>query len=62
MFFTNQGGIGTGRIKVPDFKRKVEAIARKIDVSVQVFVSAKDDINRKPRPGMWNRLVKDVGD
>lgn len=60
VFFTNQGGIGSGKVKIPNFKKKIESIARKIDLPIQVFISGKDDIYRKPRPGMWNYLVQKV--
>ncbi|XP_065210955.1 uncharacterized protein F21D5.5-like [Planococcus citri] len=62
VFFTNQGGISSGKLKVSDFKKKVEAIVRKINLPVQVFVAGRDDICRKPRPGMWNCLVKNKND
>lgn len=60
VFFTNQGGIASGKLKLSDFKKKVEAIVRKINVPVQVFVSGRDDICRKPRSGMWHCLVQKV--
>ncbi|XP_065205524.1 uncharacterized protein F21D5.5-like [Planococcus citri] len=62
VFFTNQGGIASGKLKLSDFKQKVETIVRKISLPVQVFVSGRDDIYRKPRPGMWNCLVTNKND
>ncbi|XP_065207396.1 uncharacterized protein F21D5.5-like [Planococcus citri] len=58
VFFTNQAGIASGKLKLSDFKQKVEAIVEKIELPIQVFVSGRDDICRKPRPGMWNCFVK----
>jgi hypothetical protein len=34
---TNQAGIATGKVKVADFKSKVEAIAKALKVPLQVI-------------------------
>lgn len=60
VFFTNQSGIGRGTLKTSDFKKKIESIVRKLSIPVQVLIAAKDDIYRKPRPGMWRHFVEHV--
>ena len=55
--FTNQAGIGLGKVKISDFMDKVEAIATKLDVPLQVFVATGYDNYRKPHDGMWDLFV-----
>lgn len=61
IIFTNQGPIGRGKLKVFDFKKKIEAIVRKLRIPVQVFIATMDDIYRKPRTGMWEYFEQNVG-
>lgn len=60
VLFTNQGGIGRGKTRVSDFKKKIESLARRLKVPIQVFISGMDDIYRKPRVGMWQHLLEYV--
>merc|ERR1712117_729843 len=55
--FTNQAGIGLGKVKISDFMDKVESIATKLDVPLQVFVATGYDNYRKPHDGMWDLFV-----
>ncbi|XP_015191439.1 PREDICTED: uncharacterized protein F21D5.5 isoform X2 [Polistes dominula] len=59
VIFTNQGALGTGKVKVEDFKVKVEKVVEKLGVPIQVFISIGKSIYRKPAPGMWNKFVND---
>ncbi|XP_030369490.1 uncharacterized protein F21D5.5 [Scaptodrosophila lebanonensis] len=61
-FFTNQGGIARGKIKLDDFKVKIKLIAKKLGVPVQVFIAVGDGYYRKPLPGMWEHLVEEMND
>ena len=56
--FTNQGGIRTGKVKVADYVHKIEAIAAKLGVPVQLFAAAGEGNFRKPRVGLWNLLAE----
>lgn len=56
VFFTNQAGLTTGRTNEADWKRKVEAIVRRLSVPVQVFAATGSTIYRKPRTGMWDTM------
>lgn len=56
VFFTNQAGIGSGKLKIADFRKKVERIVAKFNVPVQVFVSTSKGKYRKPILGMWEVL------
>jgi bifunctional polynucleotide phosphatase/kinase len=51
--FTNQGG---KNFDLELFEKKLQNIITQIGVPMQVFISTKDDIYRKPRTGMWNML------
>ncbi|XP_043494941.1 uncharacterized protein F21D5.5 isoform X2 [Polistes fuscatus] len=59
VIFTNQGALGTGKVKIEDFKVKIEKVVQKLGVPIQVFISMGKSIYRKPAPGMWNKLVND---
>lgn len=39
VIFTNQAGLGTGKIKISDFKLKIERIVQKIGVPIQVCIT-----------------------
>ncbi|XP_065332330.1 uncharacterized protein F21D5.5 [Cloeon dipterum] len=56
VIFSNQAGIGTHRIVISEFQRKVENIARKLGVPIQAFISTGTSIYRKPLTGMWKYL------
>ena len=56
--FTNQGGIRTGKVKVADYVHKIEAIAAKLGVPLQLLAAAGEGNFRKPRVGLWNLLAE----
>ncbi|XP_014665747.1 PREDICTED: bifunctional polynucleotide phosphatase/kinase-like [Priapulus caudatus] len=58
VFITNQKGIQTGKVRLADFKRKVERIVAKLQVCVQVLVSTGSGVYRKPMLGMWRHLCE----
>ena len=60
VFFTNQAGIGLGKVKISDFRTKVEKIVKQLNVPIQVFVSTGKGVYRKPAPGMWDALQDQV--
>ncbi|XP_025156927.1 uncharacterized protein F21D5.5 isoform X2 [Harpegnathos saltator] len=58
VIFTNQAGLGKGKVKLSDFKLKIEGIVRKIGIPMQVFIATGRSIYRKPALGMWEALEK----
>jgi bifunctional polynucleotide phosphatase/kinase len=40
VIFTNQAGLGTGKVKIKDFKLKIEKVVQKINVPIQVMRSS----------------------
>ncbi|XP_043276603.1 uncharacterized protein F21D5.5 isoform X2 [Venturia canescens] len=62
VIFTNQGGMFLGKVKPSDFKLKIERIVKKLGVPIQVFIATGKDMYRKPRTGMWEKLVNDKND
>ena len=60
VFLTNQAGIDTGKVQPDQFRDKLTGIISKLGVPVQVFVSTRDSIYRKPCCGMWNYLAEKV--
>ncbi|KAH8278843.1 hypothetical protein KR018_010298 [Drosophila ironensis] len=61
-FFTNQGGIAKGKIKLDDFKEKIRLIVAVIGVPIQVFIAVGDGQYRKPMTGMWEHLKKEMNE
>lgn len=58
-FFTNQAGIGKGKVDVNEFKTKIKHIIAKVQVPVQVFISTCEGYYRKPLPGMWEYMERE---
>ncbi|XP_062559274.1 LOW QUALITY PROTEIN: uncharacterized protein F21D5.5-like [Armigeres subalbatus] len=58
VLFTNQAGISKGKLKIEDFKQKMESIQVKLNVPFQAFVSTGKGKYRKPLPGMWDTLCQ----
>lgn len=60
VILTNQSPIGNGRVKIEDFKKKIEGIVAKLNVPIQVYMATGKGFYRKPAPGMWKVLAEQV--
>ena len=61
VFITNQKGLGkkkTGPEKIAEWKKKVNAIIKKIKVPICVFALLQNDIYRKPKTTIWDQFIK----
>lgn len=42
-----------------NFKEKVAAVMRQLDIPMSVYAATEDDESRKPRVGMWREFLDD---
>ncbi|CAG9102249.1 unnamed protein product [Plutella xylostella] len=62
IILSNQAPIGSGRVKIEDFKKKIENIVRKLDVPIQAYIATGKGFYRKPTTGMWKVLSEEKND
>lgn len=60
VILSNQAPIGNGRVKIEDFKIKIENIVKKLGVPFQVYLATGKGFYRKPTTGMWKVLSEQV--
>ncbi|XP_028171255.1 uncharacterized protein F21D5.5-like [Ostrinia furnacalis] len=58
VILSNQAPIGNGRVKIEDFKKKIEGITTKLDVPIQAYIATGKGFYRKPATGMWKILTE----
>ncbi|KAI5644290.1 polynucleotide kinase 3 phosphatase domain-containing protein [Phthorimaea operculella] len=62
VILSNQAPIGNGRVKIEDFKKKIEGLITKLAVPAQVFLATGKGFYRKPSVGMWKILSEQKND
>ncbi|XP_053609861.1 uncharacterized protein F21D5.5 [Plodia interpunctella] len=62
VILSNQAPIGNGRVRIQDFKKKIENIVKKLAVPIQVYLATGKGIYRKPLTGMWKFLTEKKND
>lgn len=60
VILSNQAPIGNGRVKIEDFKKKIESIIDKIGIPIQAYIATGKGMYRKPAVGMWKVLSEQV--
>lgn len=60
VIFSNQMGISKGKVKKEDILYKVNAIYNQLNIPFIFIASTEDDINRKPRIGMFEHLKNEL--
>lgn len=57
VIFTNQKGISTGATRAEDIKKKIETLAKDMEVEMQAIIATEDDEFRKPGTKMWELFL-----
>lgn len=60
VILSNQAPIGNGRVKIEDFKKKIEGIVTKLNIPIQAYIATGKGFYRKPATGMWKILTEQV--
>ncbi|KAL0883203.1 hypothetical protein ABMA27_016639 [Loxostege sticticalis] len=58
VILSNQAPIGNGRVKIEDFKKKIEGIVTKLNIPIQAYIATGKGFYRKPATGMWKILTE----
>ncbi|CAK1551063.1 unnamed protein product [Leptosia nina] len=58
VLLSNQSPIGSGRVKIEEFKKKIEGVVAKLNIPAQVYIATGKGFYRKPSTGMWNVLAE----
>ena len=58
VIITNQAGIGTGKVKADDIKKKIHDIRKVCGVPMSALIATEDDKYRKPLTDSWFFLIK----
>lgn len=67
---SNQGGISlkpdpktvkSDQKRLSDFKTKTSTVLTQLDLPISLYAATGRDHYRKPRTGMWDELLKDLG-
>lgn len=55
--FTNQSGVEHNKITIPEVKKKITMIQKRIDLPMQFFISTASTKYRKPRIGESKKII-----
>ncbi|XP_053687390.1 uncharacterized protein F21D5.5 isoform X2 [Sabethes cyaneus] len=55
---TKSAGISKGKLKIDEFKTKIEALQSKLNIPLQVYISTGKGEYRKPLTGMWDKMCQ----
>ncbi|KAF2161595.1 hypothetical protein M409DRAFT_58988 [Zasmidium cellare ATCC 36951] len=64
---SNQSGIslrsekGSDKKSLSNFKEKVSAVFKALEIPITVYAATEKDLFRKPRTGMWEQMLQDYG-
>ncbi|KAM3965324.1 polynucleotide kinase 3'-phosphatase [Aphomia sociella] len=62
VILSNQAPIGNGRVKIEDFKKKIESLVQNLGIPVQAYFATGKGFYRKPTTGMWKVLNEQKND
>eukprot|EP00177_Eucheuma_denticulatum_P003669 GFKZ01006650.1.p1 GENE.GFKZ01006650.1~~GFKZ01006650.1.p1 ORF type:complete len:525 (-),score=61.92 GFKZ01006650.1:1059-2633(-) len=61
VIFTNQAGVGNGRISEAFIKSRLDSIMSSINADIGVFIATAKNNYRKPATGMWDAFTEMMG-
>ena len=60
VIFTNQGGVSKGKVEYEEVKQRIERFLTYINLPIYVFIATEYNKYRKPHPGMWYEMLKEL--
>lgn len=62
LMFTNQNGVGLNLVSLEEVQKRVELVAKRLDIPCIVFVATQKNEFRKPMTGMFKLFLKSFND
>jgi len=60
VIFTNQAGVGKGKVRPQDIKGKIDDIRTALGVPLTALMATDEDEWRKPQPSMWQFFAREL--
>ena len=60
VIFTNQGGVSKGKVGIEEVKERIQRFLAYISLPIYVFIATEYNKYRKPHPGMWHEMLKEL--
>ena len=61
VIFTNQGGVSKGKVSIEEVNERIHRFIEYVGLPIYVFIATEYNKYRKPHPGMWYEMLKELG-